>query len=223
MILATLFLALSGSAYAGPVGHELQITNTINTSEDPRWGMVGGGIIRLVGVRGGWHLAPGTTVTAGWHSGSRSSSLYSDAISPSAEDEDTYIEEESSPRLELGLHQVSAGAKYSWAARHWLQPYGAAELNLSIGTLSMDDDPDSSGNANELSHTALAPGSTMTLGIDLLPLAKDGRLRPSVFVEAGYHLSMALGFDGDATGSEPEVGQLPISGMVSRVGLGMRF
>ena len=224
MFLTTLFLGLSSPALAAPAGHEVQYESSTVVSEDGRWDIVGGSTMALGGVRAGWRVAPNTNITAGWRYGRTTAGTYIDEGEDIAyeEGDEVYVEEASTV-IAMKLHQLSLGTKYSWAAKHWLQPYGAGEAILNVGLLQLDDDPSKEGNANEISHTALAPGGALLLGVDILPFGEGARLRAAVFFEAGYQISRNLDFVDDSTKQEVSLGQLPIGGVVTRAGLGLRF
>jgi hypothetical protein len=224
MFLTTLFLGLSSPALAAPAGHEVQYESSTVISEDGRWDIVGGSTLALGGIRGGWRIAPNTRITAGWRYGGATAGAYTDGYEDIVyEDGDKVYDEEASTEVGIGLHQLSLGGKYSWVAKHWLQPYGAGEAILNVGRLQLDDDPTKEGNTNEVSHTALAPGGALLLGVDILPFGENARVRAAVFFEAGYQVSLDLDFVDDSTKQEISLGQLPIGGVVSRAGLGLRF
>jgi hypothetical protein len=224
MILTTLFLGLSTPALAAPAGHEVQYESSTLISEDGRWDIVGGSTLALGGIRGGWRIAPNTNITAGWRYGGATAGAYtSEGEDIVYEDGDEVYDEEASTEIGMKLHQLSLGSKYSWVAKHWLQPYGAGEAILNIGQLQLDDDSTKEGNANEISHTALAPGGALLLGVDILPFGENARVRAAIFLEAGYQLSLDLDFVDDSTKQEISLGQLPIGGVVTRAGVGLRF
>ena len=221
MTLFTLFLGLISTANAGPTGHDVQYELSTIQSDDSRWDMVGSGTVSLRGLRSSWRVADNINVTGGWRYGSTSNnvSIYDGSI---AEEEDSVVYE-SGPQIGLNLHQISVGAKYTWAAKNWLQPYGSAAADLSIASLMLDDDTDSQGNANELSFTTISPGASATVGVEVLPFLKDARFRASVFAEAGYQLSSALGFEDDSQKDKVSIGELPLGGTLVRAGIGVRF
>ncbi len=223
MTFFTLFMGLISTANAGPAGHELYYEASTLTSQDERWEMVNGSEMVLNGLKGGFQVVPNVHITGGWRYGSASRVLQLEGTSMISEDEEYGDIDIDGPEIGINLHQTSLGAKYTWAAKNWLQPYGAAEGILNVGVLTMDDDPRTEGNPNELSNTALSPGGSVSAGLEFLPFSANSRVQASVFLEAGYQFNFALAFADDAQKTEIPIGQLPLRGIVSRLGVGIQF
>ena len=219
MTLFTIFMSVISTADAGPAGHDLQYEVSTIQNQDGRWDHVGSQTLSMTGLRGSWRVTDEINVTGGWRRGTTSTSTEVYETDMAVIEEESYPVVIDGPQIGLRVDQASVGAKYTWAAKHWLQPYGSGGVELSIASLSLDDDPESEGNINEVSYTSVRPGAYAVIGLDLLPFSKDKRFRAAVFMEAGYHTSMDLSFESDTH----TVGELPLGGMVTRAGLGVRF
>ena len=219
MTLFTIFMGMISTADAGAVGHDVQYEMSTIQTQDSRWDLVGSNILSMTGVRGSWRVTDTINVTGGWRRGTTNSSADLYEADMTVMEEGTYPIVVDGPQIGLRLDQASVGAKYTWAAKHWMQPYGSGGVEVSIASLSLDDDTDSDGNINEVSYTSVRPGAYAVAGVDFLPFSKDKRFRAAVFVETGFHTSMDLSFAND----DHTVGELPLGGVVTRAGLGVRF
>ncbi len=210
----TLWTALSTAAAAAPAGHEANLDLGSIGISDPSWAMFSQDpMIGNFGVRGGVQVAPWTRIIAGWNHGTRGQEL-------------TLLDSSSS--LPIGqLHtaatidQYSLGTKIVWDTWPWIHPYATAQGVLFVGHVRMDDDITITDNDNELRYGAVAPGLMGTLGAEVLLLGKDKPVRMAFSLEFGYGHSWPLRFKGKD--KQPQLGELTINGLVSRLGVGVRF
>jgi len=223
MMFIAISLGLLANASAGPVGHEVNIESGLMSNEDPMWEMFQGyGALLTTGVSGGIHVAPQTTVRVAWQHGATGGTLSLDGDDSVTDEygDPLYIE---GPYLGIVVDRYSVGAKYTWAATHWFQPYATGEGTLTVGHILLDDDRDKEGNPNEIRRGALAPGGLATLGAEFLPFGKNARWRIALFLETGYQATLPLKFVDRTQSKDIGIGDLRFQGVVSRMGLGARF
>lgn len=112
-------------------------------------------------------------------------------------------------------HRVGVGLEREHALAHWLLPYAGLEAQLLQGRVLLDEDLDDDDNANELSSMGFTPGAAALAGVDIPIGSEDARMRVTLNLEVGYGyaLPMRLG----------DLGNLPIQGVQTQWGLGVRY
>jgi hypothetical protein len=226
MFIIAIVIGLFSTASAGPVGHEVALEASVLATPDPGWNMFTDQGLMTQGVRGGMLIAPKTNVTLGWRHAAVGNTLSIGDDEPVYDENDEYsvaYESTEGPYLGIVLDQYTIGAKYSWEPRHWMRAYVSADAILSVGHVLMDDDTSKEGNTNEIRRGAVAPGGSGTLGMELLPLGKNARIRASLFLETGYQVAMPLKFQDKSQKNDIPLGELRVQGMVTRFGIGARF
>ena len=212
----TLWSAFSPLALAGPAGHEFNLEMGTTGVVDPSWAVfsenpsLGSG-----GFRGGLAVAPWARIIAGYHRGTNGREI-------SIEDGTSGIEV-AQLHTAATIDQYSAGAKFVWQAKPWIHPYATAQGVLFVGHVRLDDDIGLEGNENELKFSAVAPGLISTLGAEVLALGKDKPVRLAFSLELGYGHAWPMRFKDKTQDVPTDLGDVIVSGFVSRVGVGVRF
>lgn len=118
----------------------------------------------------------------------------------------------------LDLETLTVGLKGDYEVRNVFYPYVHAQLGVTIGTLSLDDDTDRKDNLNQLTSVGAAPIGLFGLGAEIMlpDLSKGWKVTGAVFFEGGYEAAGNLRL-GDAGGP------INLSGGVFRTGIGLRF
>jgi hypothetical protein len=213
MTLLTSFLA--GSAWAAD--KEISLDTGILGSSSQAWDMVGGSPV-TIGLSGGIDIAPGLTAigSAQWSlSGSHNE------FGNQWWHDDLEEETGSSPGSEgyiaaLRVIQVQGGVRSDILQNSWVRPYGSAKVSASLGSLRLDDDPEDKDNVNQIKATGLSIGGIAAVGAAVeRPRKQAGPFAIRGEVEAGYGLGTALKFG--------EMGELSMSGIHMRMGIGLRF
>jgi hypothetical protein len=212
----TLWSALSPLAAAAPAGHEVSLEMGTTGVMDPSWAVFSANpTLGSGGFRGGVAVAPWTRIIAGWQHGTNGREI-------SIEDGTSGIEV-ASLHTAATIDQYSVGAKFVWEAKPWIHPYATTQGVLFVGHVRLDDDIRLKGNDNELRFSAVAPGLISTLGAEVLALGKDKPVRLAFSLEFGYGHAWPMRFKDKTQDVPTDLGDVIVSGFVSRVGAGIRF
>lgn len=161
------------------------------------------------GFRGGKSLGNFTTIVLSWQH----------SMDGGAVGEDYDYDEDSvsfSPwYLALTTNQLAVGPKFDLEVFPWLHPYGTVQAMGWLGTVRMDEDIEDDENPNEIAKTGFAPGGIAALGLDLIPLRADRKVRPATYVEAGYGYALPM--------KVGDLGEVQFSGFYLHWGVGARF
>ncbi len=113
-------------------------------------------------------------------------------------------------------HQAGLGLKLApFPNVPVIDPYVLGEATVGAALLRLDDDLSTSFNGNQLRYRRASPGGYAALGIMVGPPHDFVDVGVGGFAELGYSLQMPYDF--------AELGEVKASGVVFKLGFGMRF
>lgn len=206
--IALLSLALSPAHAAS---NELNFELGSFGAHDPNWELFSSDErVSTWGFRGGLAVNGFTTVLLGWQH-SADGGTNGDAYS--------YDDAEAGTSYTWGLamttNQIAAGPKFDLEVFPWLRPYATVQAIAWLSTVRMDDDTSDEENINEIARTGIAPGGIAALGVDLIPMRADRKVRPATYLEAGYGLAAPV--------KVGDLGKIQFDGFYLHWGVGARF
>lgn len=212
MLMSTLML---GAALAAPGGarHEASLELGTLGSRDPNADLFSySDLLQSGGGRLGYAVADQWTVVADYQFGRHGDRLEADS------GDGGY----SLSLMDLTLHQLTVGPKFSLELTPWLRPYATVQAMGVAGRLRLGEDPDEP--EDRARFWSMAPGGVAALGVDLSPGKKRQAVRFGSHLEMGYGYATALSFsDRDAGNDAAEIGDMRLGGFYLRWGVGVRF
>lgn len=177
---------------------------------DPGWDHLTWSPWRTRGVNASFALLPYLDLTASFHRRTvgldhRSEDYYYGTSSPYSE----------GYRAAWYGNRYGLGAALEPDISHWLRPYVGGQLTLTQGTLRLDDDLDSTENANQLQDRAFAPGFLVAGGARLALGLPEWPVVPALHVEVGYGWTTQLDYG--------DMGDFAMRGFAIRSGVGVMF
>lgn len=206
---------LASSAWAAD--KEISLDTGILGVSSQAWNTIGGSPV-TVGLSAGVDIAPGLTAIGSvqW-----SLSGAENQFSNQWWEDDQVGASVSPPGSEgyiaaLRVIQVQGGVRSDILQNSWVRPYGAAKVSASLGSLRLDDDSEDKDNVNQIKAAGMSIGGIAAVGAAIeRPRKQAGPFAIRGEVEAGYGFGTALKFD--------EIGELSMSGIHMRMGVGLRF
>ena len=217
MLMMTAWMMLASTAEASDrftVTAELGAMGT----RDDNWSMFTyNDQLPSAGGRVAVNVRPRLDVVADYQAGRYGEWLTSETIYYDTE----YDYEYSNAGLDVTVHQIGLGPKFTLRNAGVFRPYGTTQAQAVVGRLRLMEDIDEPDTAMRFSDTSL--GGVAALGVDVLPLQRLP-IQLITHLEAGYAQSFALNFeDGDAGSNAVPIGDLALGGFYLRWGVGLQF
>jgi hypothetical protein len=128
--------------------------------------------------------------------------------------DDSWEEESGELRMAIYNDRLSAGARYLlWGER--VQVYGTAQAHALRSVVRLDDDDVHDDNVTQLERAALTAGASADLGVSMTMPLDSLTVTPLGWVEMGYDLFLPSQFE--------DLGNLNLSGVSMRLGVGIQF
>ena len=127
---------------------------------------------------------------------------------------DAWEEESGDLRTAIFNDRLSAGARYRLLGER-VQVYGVAQAHALRSVVRLDDDSVHDDNVTQLERAALTAGASADLGVSMTMPVDTLLVTPLGWVEMGYDLFLPSQFE--------DLGNLNLSGVSMRMGVGIQF
>ena len=200
LLASTLSLAADTNDQVG--AKEIYLRESWLGATDNRWDAFSSDdTYRTVGLQVGYRIAPRVTLIGGWQHGGVE-------MDTSVGDDGGYYV------ARFRGDQAGFGARADFPVADWVHPYAGLQAIGMFGRIRLDDQPAEDDNANELRFAGASGGALGTGGLEFR-IAMDGGYAVLFDAEFGYGWVAPMTFD--------TLGNLPFSGLSSRIGAGVRF
>jgi hypothetical protein len=229
-------LLLALVAHAGPAAAATDLAIELGSlgTPDATWSALSDrSRIPTVGMRISTAMGDRFRLVADWHHGAQGGAVN---IASSVPEEDEWVESVEGFHMGLISDQISLGAEVEHAIHPWISPYATGRLLGYRSVFLMDDDTSQDDNPNQIRSVAFQPGMILSVGARIVPESDTpSAVQFTTHAELGYAgLLGALQFDNrafvpdgeaaDEDAPEPvSVGDLGVSGLFLRAGIGVRF